>query len=281
MWNIVTDSSCDDINFEHSSPDIRYSSVPFFIHTDEKNFTDDGSIDIPEMISVMTRSRVAKTACPSPDAWKEEFQKPGNTIAFTISAELSGSYSSACAAKIMVDEETPGQKIAIVNTRSDGPAIMLLIRAATRMIEAGLDFDRIVSGIGRLLDQVHIVYALSSFDNLIKNGRMSRLTGFVANALGFWGVGTASPEGKIQIKEKIRGTKRVLNSIIRDMKEKGSAIQEVIIVHCLNLSMAQSLREMIIGSFGEIPVDIFPAGGLDSFYAEKNGLIVGYRCSES
>ena len=56
MWNIVTDSSCDDINFAHSSPDIRYDSVPFFIHTDSREFIDDGSIHTEELISVMKHS---------------------------------------------------------------------------------------------------------------------------------------------------------------------------------------------------------------------------------
>ena len=29
MWNIVTDSSCDDIRFEEKREDILYQSVPF------------------------------------------------------------------------------------------------------------------------------------------------------------------------------------------------------------------------------------------------------------
>lgn len=280
MWNIVTDSSCDDIHFSHTSPDIRYDSVPFYLHTDEREFTDDGSIDMEELIAVMGKSKIAKTACPSPAAWKEHFSRPGNTLAFTISAELSGSYASAKAAELMVKEEMPDRNIEIINTRTTGPSVMLLIRAATRMIEAGSDFLSVVEKVNALRGYVHTVFSLSSFDNLVKNGRMSRMTGFVANALGFWGVGTASSEGHIQMKEKVRGTKRVLNSIINDMKEKGSAIQEVVIVHCLNLSMAQTLKGMILETFGDIPVDIFPTGGLDSFYAEKNGLIVGYRSAE-
>ncbi len=278
MWNIVTDSSCDDINFAHSSPDIRYDSVPFFIHTDSREFIDDGSIHTEELISVMKHSSVCKTACPSPAAWQEHFSRPGNTLAFTISGELSGSYASACTARSMVHEKQPDKKIAVINTRAAGPVSILLIREATRMIEAGLDFDAVVDNLYRMLPRVHIIYTLSSFDNLVKNGRMSRLTGFMANTLGFWGVGIATPEGKIRIKDKVRGARRVLNAILQDMKEKPRPPQEVVISHCLNPEMSAALTASIREIFGSIPVDSFPTGGLDSFYAEKNGIIVGYIC---
>lgn len=280
MWNIVTDSSCDDLNFEHSATDIRYDSVPFYIHTDHREFVDDGSIDTEELIAVMSKSKIARTACPSPDLWLKHFQRPGNALAFTLSSALSGSYSSARTAELMAKEADPNRNIAVIDSLAEGPSITLLIRAVTRMIEAGMDFDSIVKKANALRARIHIIYALSSFDNLVKNGRMSRMTGFVANALGFWGVGIASPEGRIAIKGKVRGTKRVLNSILNDMKEKGSAIQEVVIVHCLNLPMAQALKDMIIAAFGDLPVTIFPTGGLATFYAEKNGLIVSYRCAE-
>lgn len=42
------------------------------------------------------------------------------------------------------------------------------------------------------MKHTHIVFALSSFDNLIKNGRVSRITGFLAGKLGFWGIGIGS-----------------------------------------------------------------------------------------
>ena len=279
MWHIVTDSSCDDINFSHSSPDIRYDSVPFFLHTDAREFVDDRSINIEEMISVMEHSRVCKTACPSPAAWHEFFSLPGDTLAFTISSGLSGSYASACTARSMVLEEEPGKHIAIIDSKQAGPSMMLLIRAATQMIEAGMEFSGIVEALNQLVQKIHIIFTLSSFDNLVKNGRMSRLTGFVANTLGFWGVGIAV-DGKIHIKSKLRGSRRVLNAILQDIEEQSGQVKEVIISHCLNPNMASALKQQILNRFGSIPVDVFPTGGLDSFYAEKNGLIVSYRCEE-
>lgn len=277
MWNIVTDSSCDDIRFEEKREDILFQSVPFYLYTDQKEYVDDGTISIPEMMDDLKKSKTAHTSCPSPAAFAEAFRKPGDVIAFTISSELSGSFQSAETARLMVEEEQPGKRITVFNTRSDGPSIMLLIRETVRMILRGLDYAEIISRIPSLLDRTFIIYALSSFDNLIRNGRMSRLTGFLANTLGFWGVGIASPEGTIQIKAKVRGTKKVLDSIVQDILEKGRAVQEVVIVHCLNQSVADALAALIREHFQTAAVDVRPAGGLDCFYAEQNGLIIGYR----
>ena len=277
MWNIVTDSSCDDIRFEEKREDILYQSVPFYLYTDQKEYVDDGTVSIPEMMAELQKSKTARTSCPSPAAFAEAFRKPGDVIAFTISSELSGSFQSAETARLMVEEEEPGKRITVFNTRTDGPSIMLLIRETARMILDGLDYAEIISRIPALIDRTFIVYALSSFNNLIRNGRMSRLTGFLANTLGFWGVGIATPEGTIQIKGKVRGTKKVLDSIVQDLREKGRAVQEVVIVHCLNQPVAEALASAIREAFQSASVEVRPAGGLDCFYAEQNGMIIGYR----
>ena len=92
MWNIVTDSSCDDIRFEEQREDILYQSVPFYLYTDNHEYVDDGNIVIPEMMEDLQKSKTARTSCPSPASFAEAFRKPGDVIAFTISSELSGSF---------------------------------------------------------------------------------------------------------------------------------------------------------------------------------------------
>ena len=277
MWNIVTDSSCDTMDFETTCNDITYASVPFVISSETREFIDDDTIDIPEMVAALQGSRPAKTACPSPAAWHSHFEKPGDSFAFTISAELSGSFSSACTARQMLLEEQPERKVAVFNSKATGPSLILLIRMATRLIEEGLTFEAIVERLNRLADEMKCVYALSSFDNLVRNGRMSRLTGFVAHKLGFWGIGVASPEGRIVIKSKVRGTARAIAQLVDDIKERLPNVQEVVISHCLNPETANELKAAVLATFKNVRVDVFPMRGLDSFYAEKNGLIMSYR----
>ena len=221
-WNIITDSSCDMFGFEKEHENIVFSSVPFTISVGDENFVDDRNLDVDGMIDSMDAcAEASHTACPSPHAWQEKFEQEGNVIAITISSKLSGSYNSACAAKDMVLEEQPDKKIAVIDSRSTGPEMVLLVKKICELIESGADFETVVEKAELYSRHTHVVFALSSFNNLVKNGRMSKIVGFVANKLGFWGIGIGSEQGTIEIKQKIRGSKKALDAIIEDMKERG------------------------------------------------------------
>ena len=207
-WNIITDSSCDMFGFDKEHENIVFSSVPFTISVGDENFVDDRNLDVDGMIDSMDAcAEASHTACPSPHAWQEKFEQEGNVIAITISSKLSGSYNSACAAKDMVLEEQPDKKIAVIDSRSAGSELVLLVKKICELIESGADFETVVEKAELYSRHTHVVFALSSFNNLVKNGRMSKIVGFVANKLGFWGIGIGTEEGTIQIKGKARGKK--------------------------------------------------------------------------
>ena len=128
-WNIITDSSCDMFGFDKEHENIVFSSVPFTISVGDENFVDDRNLDVDGMIDSMDAcAEASHTACPSPHAWQEKFEQEGNVIAITISSKLSGSYNSACAAKDMVLEEQPNKKIDVIDSRSAGSELVLLVK---------------------------------------------------------------------------------------------------------------------------------------------------------
>ena len=120
------------------------------------------------------------------------------------------------------------------------------------------------------------MFALCSFNNLVKNGRVSRLSGFLAGILGIWGIGVATPEGTIGVKTKTRGMHKVISILLQDMKDHLFNGGRVIITHVLNLELANKLAEAIKETFKNAKVLILESQGLCSFYAEKKGLILGY-----
>ena len=176
-WNIITDSSCDLL--PSSSPDggIRLTSVPFTIRIGERDFVDDEHLDTMEMLSAMEHERSAShTSCPTPDAWLAQFEQADCAIAITISSQLSGSMNSALAARDMALEKDPDKKIVILDSFSTGPEVLLCVKEIERLIRQGLAFDDIAAHARGFLQKTRILFALSSFDNLIKNGRIHRLT---------------------------------------------------------------------------------------------------------
>lgn len=275
-WNIVADSSCDLKQFAGEDEHVSFSTVPFVIRAGDREFIDDEQLDVEEMVDALSLIKEAgRTSCPSPETWVERFKQAGNTIAVTISSNLSGSYNSACLARDMVLEHNPERNIAIIDSKSAGPELTLIVREMYRLIREELSFQEIVARLGEFADRTQTLFALTSFDNLVKNGRVSRIAGFVAGKLGMCGIGVAN-DGRIDVKSKVRGTKRALANVIETMRANAFEKGQVLIAHCLNEELAQNLKELICKTWEQARVEIMATRGLCSFYAEKGGLIVAY-----
>lgn len=276
-WNIITDSSCDFRSANNQNEEVQISNVPFTISVGNRDFVDNDHLDTQVMLHAMEHEKSAsRTSCPSPNEWLKQFEKADYGIAITISSQLSGSMNSAMAAKEMALEKNPQKKIAVLDSRSTGPELVLCVEEIERLIKDGADFDDIVSHAAYFLKKTKIMFALSSFDNLIKNGRMSKISGFIARKLGMWGIGGGSDEGKIIMEGKTRGAKKAVEMLIMNMKEKGFGGNKVAISHCDNLAFAEALKKRILEIWKNAEVIILPTRGLCSYYAERGGLIVSY-----
>lgn len=279
-WNIVTDSSYDSFPAALQGGKVQISSVPFIISVGNRDFVDDETLNTSEMLDAMEHCEQAShTSCPSPQGWLEQFEKADFCIAITISSNLSGSMNSAMLAKDMMLERCPEKKIAVLDSHSTGPEIVICVEKICDLIEAGADFEKVVSEAETLLRDTHIVFALSSFDNLVKNGRMSKMAGFFASKLGMWGIGVGTDEGTISIKGKTRGATKAMTMLLEDMKERGYHGGKVIISQCYNSMFAESLRCKIKEIWKESKVSILPTRGLCSYYAERGGIILSF-CGE-
>ena len=276
-WHIVADSAIDLFDLETPQENVSFSTVPFAITVGDKDYIDDENLVVNELVTAMRECKTAsQTACPAPGAWYDEFQKGDNILAITITSNLSGSYNSACVAKEMLLEEHPDKNIAIIDSLSTGPEMVLIARKLCELIKEGHDFDAVIEKVHQYMKHTHITFALSSFDNLVKNGRMNKVTGFIANKLGLLGIGIASERGTVEVKGVARGKKKAIAAIIEDMKQRGTYINEVIISHCYNEEFANQVKEAILNEWPTAKMTIMPLRGLCSYYAEEHGLIIGF-----
>ena len=276
-WHIVADTSCDLFTVDGAGDKFDFAAIPFTIRIGDKEYIDDEHIDIDAMLTANeTHAEMAQTACPSPEDWREKFSVPGPVLAFTISSALSGSYNSACAAKAMMLEEEPGKQIAVIDSKANGPEETILIMKARDMILAGKSFAEIEEALNREAEKVHTVFALASYHSLSKAGRVGRLAGFIAGHLGFWGIGVGSDEGEIHVCGKARGDKSMIRFLAEKIREIGPAGTEIRVNHCLNEKGALQLKEQLAAAFPGTEIILAQTRGLDSFYAERRGLIIAF-----
>ena len=277
MWHIVSDTSCDLHTLEGGDGVFDFATIPFTIRIGSTEYIDDENMPVEEMLTANeNHAEMAQTSCPSPEDWHACFAPEGPVLAFTISSALSGSYNSACTAKQMLQEENPGKQIAVIDSKATGPEVAMLVLKAREMILAGKPFDEIETALNREAEKIHTVFALASYHNLIKAGRVNRLIGFIAGHLGFWGIGIGSDEGEIAIRGKARGDRSMIRFLVDEMKKVGSEVKEIRISHCQNEKDALMLKAQIEAAFPGKTVTVMATRGLDSFYAERRGLIIGF-----
>ena len=208
--------------------------MPLKIRVGDREFVDNAALDVAVMMAEMRNYNGASTtACPSPEEWAEKFLMADRIIAVTISSNLSGSYNSAMIAKEMVLESHPDKKIYVLDSLSTGGEMVLAIRKANELIGQGLEFEDVVKEL-EVVPPPGRFCSLCPADNMVKNGRMSRIVGFVAGKMGMRIVGRGSDEGKLEMLHKTRGETRTLAFILEEMDRRGYQGTPAVISHCFN-----------------------------------------------
>ena len=277
-WKIVADSGCDYRTIENIAVDTLFESVPLTIQVNDEIFIDNAQLNIDDMMEKMyATSSASKSACPSPDDYMKAFDGASNIFVVTITGTLSGSHNSAQVAKKLYLEEHPNVNIHIIDTLSAGGENDLIIKKLNFLIGQDLSYEEVVTEITAYQTKTKLLFVLAKVDNLVKNGRLSKLVGAVVGLLNIRMVGEASQDGKLELLQKARGAKKSLIAAFDELIKAGYAGGQIIIAHRNNLKFCQQFSEMVREKFPQAVIEVIPTSGLCSFYAEENGLLIGYE----
>jgi DegV family protein with EDD domain len=270
---IVSDSSSDIL--ESAGLDFAYASMK--IITAEKEFVDNSSLDINEMVAFLESYKGrSQTSCPNAEDCLNAFGSADDVICVTITSGLSGSYNTACAAK-RIYEEDENKRVFVLDSLSTGPEMALIIEKLEELIRNGLPYEDICEKIQAYTKQTGLLFMLKSLKNLANNGRVSPAMARLLEMIGICIVGRASDEGKLDTTHKCKGENRSLETLIRDLKGYGVSSGKISIAHCQNEEGALKLQALIKKEFPDAKSEIHPLRGLCSFYAEKGGILVGFE----
>lgn len=277
--NIVVDSGCDLRSIENLPEGITFSYVPLSIIIGENEFVDDEHLDIKDMVDKLYSYKgKTSTACPSPEAWYNEFLKGDETFAVTITSGLSGSYNSAMLAKKMLAESHPEKKAYVLDSLSAGPEMTLITEKAIELALSGLSFEELCAEAEEYKKRrTHIIFVLKSLENLAKNGRVSKAVAKVAGMLNIYAIGIATGEGTIKLINQCRGMSKAYSKVAEEIKQLGFENGKIIISHCLNEPAVEMLKKLFAEAFGAVKIDVMPASALCTYYAEKGGVLIGFE----
>lgn len=271
---LIVDSSS---NMETAS-EHNLEVVPLTISFGGQDYIDNQQLDIKDFLTAMNQNDVAgKTTCPSIHAWLGALEGTEKAIIVTMTSGMSGTFSSALQAKAMYEEKHPDSQIIVVDSRSAGPELTIIVHGIEKIMQGEIRFVDLEEEIAQYRMHTHLLFILQSLHNLSLNGRVSPAVAKIAGLLKINLIGTANKEGKLEQLSKARGMKKALRDLIKYMEKDNYQGGEVIIDHCENEADANTLKEKILAKYPDAQVTIRPMRGLCSFYAEEGGLMVGFH----
>ncbi len=268
---IVADSSCDLYTLDYKD----FRTVPLTIYTDERSFFDDTNLNVTEMLDYLAKyHNRSYTSCPSIDAWLQAYEGANEIFVITITSALSGSYNSALSAAQMYMEEHKDTKISVIDSLSTGGEEILAIEKMVELINQGRNFEDIDKLIRDYIKTTRLFFSFFSIHNLAQNGRVHKVVATSLNVLNIGVYGTASQEGTITMTGKARGEKKCLQALLDQMLEAGYKGGKAVITHTENMEAAQRLKELVLSSFPDAEIEIYPTRGLCSYYMERKGVVI-------
>lgn len=275
-YKIIGDS-CMDMP-EELKRDPHFQTIPLTLQVDDQQFVDDASFDQAAFIKAVAASpNCPKSACPSPGAFLEAYQKADADMIFvvTLSQHLSGTYNSAVMAKTMFEQQKSNKKIAVIGSDSASSGETLVGLEIQRLAEQGLEFEEIEKGARSFLKEMKTYFVLESLEALRKNGRLTGLQAFFASALNIKPV-MGSDSGTIIKLSQARGIKKALDKMIEIfVNEVKNSHEKVLgIAHCNCPERAEYVKKMLERKLDFRKVYIMDTAGVATLYASDGGIVV-------
>lgn len=275
-YKIIVDS-CGELP-ESYKKDEHFESVPLTLDIDGHLVVDDETFDQTDFLRRVAESpNCPKSSCPSPQRYMEAYTcEAENVYAVTLSANLSGSYNSAELGKKLYEEEKGTKNIHVFNSCSASIGQTLIALKIEACEKAGMSFAQVVETVEAYIAGQNTYFVLESLEALRKNGRLSNMKAFVANALNIKPVMGATPVGTIFQLDQVRGINRALKKMVeymvndlKDSKEKILAIS-----HCNCPDRAQMVKEEILKKVQVKDILVLDTAGVSSLYASDGGIII-------
>ena len=271
---IITDSSANLTEVGGAD----FVSVPLTVMIGETPYADTPELRVHELLREMDAAKgPTGTACPSVGDWLDAFGEEDQIFAVTLTGALSGCYGAALIAADQYTEAHPGRRVDVMDSRTTGPELELLVERFAAAAGQGMPFVRACDWIRDYRRRTHLAFMLTSLDNFARNGRVSPAVAKLVTMLHVHIVGRASAVGTLEPLQKCRGRERALEQLWKNMKAAGYDGGRVRIRHTENAAAAFALRRMILSAYPESDVFVGENRGLCAYYAEHGGLLVGYE----
>ncbi len=275
-YKIIGDS-CLDLPKELRN-DPHFQMIPLTLQVGSASVVDDETFDQKQFLELVAACpECPKTACPSPERFKEAYECDADNIyVITLSEHLSGTYNAArLGMELYYEEHGHDKKILVMGSDSASAGQLNQALYIQELCEAGLSFEEISEKAEAFKNQMKTYFVLETLDILRKNGRLSGLQAFFATTLNIKPI-MGGDKGHIVKLDQARGVNKALQRMCDiAAKEVGETSERTLVIaYCNNKARAELVKAEMEKRGAFKRVVITETAGVATVYAADGGIVM-------
>ena len=258
---VLTDSGCDlseEIIRAHG-----IQVVPLMLMDGDTAYRDGVDITAEQFHEMMvSQEELPTTSQPSPGSFVEGFTRAAEdaeqVIGVVLSSSLSGTFASAEAA-LALEPDLP-----VYLSDSLGTSLLqgLLVLKAAELAELAVPPNDIVAELARIRSRSGMLFTVDTFERLLASGRVGKGKALLGTLLNLKPILCLDPEGKVRLRGKAIGRKRVIRELLDTMQEDMGSVPQKVRFGIVNVGIPEitsEVSEMLTERYGEVEILSAPA----------------------
>ena len=215
----------------------------------EEQYLNNVDITPPELYRKLTVSaELPTTSHPNLSQYMEAFSSAagcGEILCLNLTSRMSGSYTTACTAKKMLEEQGFATPITTYDSLQVSFGLCVLVLEAARMARRGASAAEIVARLDILRPKVGVYFVMESLANARKGGRVGAIRVLAADLLKVKPV-LMFRDGLVRDVGIVRGFDAAVEQVIQRYRRQARFGGEVFVFHADREALALSVRARIL-----------------------------------
>lgn len=270
---IVTDSS---ITIEPELVnDLDITIVPLSVMVDGVLYSD-ADLKEGEFLRLMKEStNLPKTSQPPVGVFAEVFEELSEStdhiVAIHMSHALSGTIEAARQGATLANAN-----VTVIDSSFTDQALKFQVVEAAKLAKEGSELEKILQKIEEVREKTELYIGVSTLENLVKGGRIGRVTGLLSSLLNIRVV-MQMDNHQLQPIAKGRGDKTFKKWLVElEEKLKTAKVAEIGISYAGTASFANEIKERL-QVFVEKPISVLETGSIIQTHTGENAWAILIR----
>ena len=153
-YKIVVDSSSDLSNDYIKDTSIGFEVVPLTIRANCKDFVDNETLVVDDMLDAMHASKTkSTTSCPSSEYFKKSYEEAENVICITLTSKMSGTYNAA-----YLGSKDCASKVHVIDSKATGGVMRLIVDKAYELMKEDLPFEELCNKLEEYKESLNLYF---------------------------------------------------------------------------------------------------------------------------